>query len=288
MLIIDAHPHIYSADEKRYPVIEKPMRPPPGTGTVDRLRQEMKSAGVSRAVVVQVSSFYRWDNRLICDTVKAGRDWCTGVVTLDPDNPHSPDLLYGLVQKYGVRGLRSIPTADGSLDHPGVRALWQEARNLRITVNALLGDKVELAPQLAKLLHDFSGLSVVLDHCLNLGVQRQEEKLKAVLDLAKNRNLHAKVSFVPFGSGQEYPFRDMWDMTKRVIHTYGPDRCVWGSDFPLPLWAPKCSYSQHVQLFTREMGLSSSEQEAVMGKTAMKLWFRETADMGGGGEADVG
>jgi len=280
VLIVDAHPHIYAPDEKRFPTIETPLRPPPGSGTVEKLRQEMKAAGVAKAVVIQTSSFYRWDNRFILDTVVANRQWCTGVVTLDPDAPHSADILYAAVHKYGVRGLRSVAAADGNFDHPGVRRLWQEARSLGIVVNAL-SDKPEVAPQLAKLLQEFSSLPVVLDHCLSLTAgEKYEAKLKASLDLAKHRNLHAKLTFIPMGSAQEYPFKDMWDAAKRVIAAYGPNRCLWGSDFPLPLWAPKCTYAQHVRIFTHELGLSTAEQEAILGKTASKLWFKEGADLG--------
>src|SRR6516165_5736262 len=45
-LIIDCHPHIYGEDEKKYPTIEKPYRPPAGTGTVEHLRREALQAGV--------------------------------------------------------------------------------------------------------------------------------------------------------------------------------------------------------------------------------------------------
>src|SRR5262245_16389007 len=38
--IIDCHPHIYGEDEKKYPTIEKPYRPPAGSGTVEQLRRE--------------------------------------------------------------------------------------------------------------------------------------------------------------------------------------------------------------------------------------------------------
>jgi len=34
MLIIDTHAHIYSDDEKRYPPIDKPLRPPGIKGTL--------------------------------------------------------------------------------------------------------------------------------------------------------------------------------------------------------------------------------------------------------------
>ena len=37
MLIVDTHAHIYAEDEKRYPPIDKPLRPPGVKGTLGDL-----------------------------------------------------------------------------------------------------------------------------------------------------------------------------------------------------------------------------------------------------------
>jgi len=48
MRITDTHAHIYSPDEARYPMIDRPLRPPEGTGTVAHLQAEMAAHGVQR------------------------------------------------------------------------------------------------------------------------------------------------------------------------------------------------------------------------------------------------
>ena len=45
MLIIDCHAHIYGEDEKKYPTIDRPYRPPKGKGTVAHLKREMRASG---------------------------------------------------------------------------------------------------------------------------------------------------------------------------------------------------------------------------------------------------
>ena len=137
-MIIDSHAHIYSADEAAYPPIEEPLRPPDGAGSLEHLRREMAAAGVDRAMLIQTSSFYRWDNRYLRDTSAAARQWAAGVCTLDPDDPRGPDILYALAQRYNVRGMRSIAAGDGRYDHPGVRRLWREAARLGVGIDALL------------------------------------------------------------------------------------------------------------------------------------------------------
>src|SRR4029450_4539263 len=105
-------------------------------------------------------------NRSICASSRAQREGVAGVCTLDPDDPHSPGLLQQFVRDYHIRGMRSIPAKNGQLNHAGVRALWKTGLEQGIVINLLIDrDK---APEAEVLLKEFSGLSVVLDHCLNL------------------------------------------------------------------------------------------------------------------------
>lgn len=272
MDIVDTHAHIYAPDEERYPTIEKPYRPPGGKGSLEDLKKESQANGVAACCIIQTSTFYRFDNRYIADSAKANPGWTAGVVTLSPDDPESPLMLARLVKDFGVKGMRSIAAADGRLDHPGVRALWRTALDLGIVINVLTNrDK---AGQVDALLADFPKLPVVLDHCLNLKVGPElEEILEAVLFLSRRPNLHAKVTFVPTGSATGYPCADMHSTATTVIDAYGPERCVWGSDFPCELWTPKVSYAEHLRIFQEDLGLSEAAREQVLGATARRLWF---------------
>ena len=272
MLIIDTHAHIYSPDEKRYPPIDKPLRPPGGKGSLEQLRRESQANGVRAVCAIQTSTFYRFDNRYICDSSKANPDWVAGVCTLDPDDAHSPGLLQQYVRNDGLRGMRSIPAADGRLDHPGVRALWKTALNLGIVINVLIGP--EKADEAATLLAAFPKLRVVLDHCLNLKAgPEMEPTLARVLRLGRHKNLHAKLTFVPTGSATGYPCRDMHDACLKVIDGFGPERCVWGSDFPSELWTPKVTYAEHLRIFTHDLPLKPEARARILGSTARGLWF---------------
>ncbi len=273
MLIIDCHAHIYGEDETKYPTIEKPYRPPKGKGTISHLKAEMKNSGVRHVTAIQTSTFYRFDNRFTSDSARDNKDFMAGVVTLDPDNPASPDMLERYVKEYNVRGMRSISAKSGKLDDPGVDKLWATAERLGIVINALVNrDKRKEVESLAR---RHPKLSVVIDHCLNLKAgPNLKATLKDMVALAKLPNIHAKLTFIPTGTAQPFPCRDMHDACRAVIDAYSPGRCVWGSDFPCELWCPKISYSQHLKIFTHEMGLDQKTQEAVLGQTAFRLWFR--------------
>src|SRR6266478_1711478 len=141
-LIIDCHPHIYGEDEKKYPSIDKPYRPPAGTGTVEHLRREASQAGVKSVTAIHTSTFYGWDNRFTAQAARDNTDFMAGVCTLNPDDPASPRTLEEYVKSYNVRGMRSIAAKSGKLDDPGVDALWGTAERLGIVINVLtIADK---------------------------------------------------------------------------------------------------------------------------------------------------
>ncbi len=276
MLILDTHAHIYSRDEKRYPTIDKPLRPPGGKGSLEDLRRETNENGVTAACIVQVSSFYGFDNRYICDSAKAAPSWTAGVCTLDPDDPHSPGLLQQYKRDYGIRGMRSIAARNGHFDHPGVRALWKTALEEGIVINALSG--LQTAPQVDQLVGEFPDLPVVLDHCLNPTIGPQlGATVQQVVKMAQRPNLHAKVSFVPSGSKTGYPCADMHEPCRRIIEAFGPERCIWGSDFPCELWMPRVTYAEHLDIFREALQLDEKTRAQILGETARRLWFADQA-----------
>jgi L-fuconolactonase len=271
--IVDTHAHIYSPDETRYPPIERPTRPPGGNASIEDLRTTARASGVERVCAIQTSSFYRFDNRYLVDAAKANPDWVAGVCTLDPDDPHSPGQLLHYADAYGVKGTRSIPARDRRLDHPGVRALWKAASDRGLVINVLINrDK---ADECDRLLAEFPKLRVVLDHCLNLRKGPSYETVLAdVLRLARRRNLHAKLTYLATGSDEPFPCESMHASCLKIVEAYGPERCVWGSDFPNALWTPKVSYAEYLRIFTEVLPLRDPERGEILGGTAMRLWFR--------------
>ena len=227
---------------------------------------------MAAACIIQTSTFYRFDNRYIGDSAKATPDWTAGVCTLDPDDPHSPGLLRQYVREYGIRGMRSIAARDGRFDHPGVRALWKTALDEGIVINAL--SQLATAGQVDQLVAEFPALPVVLDHCLNPEVgPNLEATVKQVLTMSRRPNLHAKLTFLPTGSKTGYPCADMHEPCRRIIDAFGPQRCVWGSDFPCALWTPRVTYAEHLRIFHDALHLKEDARAAILGETARRLWF---------------
>lgn len=274
MLVIDTHAHIYAHDEKRYPPIDKPLRPPGVAATLGELRARSSAHGVRGACLIQTSTFYAFDNRYICDSARVSSDWAAGVLTLDPDDPHSPGLLSQYKRDFGIKGMRGIPGKSGRIDDQSLRTLWKRAADEGLVVNVLI--RRENAENLRRLLSDLTGLRVVLDHCMYPEVGPEHDLiLNAVLSLASLKNLHAKLSFVPMGTRQKYPCPDIHGAVLKIVDAFGPERCIWGSDFPNELWTPGMSYAQHLNIFLNELPLGDRARQQILGLTAKSLWFPE-------------
>lgn len=291
MKIVDTHAHIYSEDTETYPLREDPLLPPKGKGTVAHMKQVLRDNDIHRFVMVHTSTAYHWDNRLVADAVATNRDFACGVCTLDPFDPKSPMVLEAYAKR-GIRGLRLyalVPpgtNADPTIESPGHLRLWEKCEELGLVVCSLINPPH--LPALARLLRRYPSVPAVLDHCANLTADDapSSDNLKAVLDMAEYPSLHAKVTFLVTGSKESYPCKDTHILGHKVIEAYGPDRCIWGSDFPCELWLqpnvgsdepPKATYAQHLRIFTHDLGLDEATKEAVLGKTALRMWFPDEA-----------
>jgi predicted TIM-barrel fold metal-dependent hydrolase len=275
MNIIDAHPHIYAdpSEQDKYPTIDDPWHPGEPS-TAEDLKSKMDEFGVSRAVFIQTSTYYGHNNRYVMDSTRKYSEWATGVATLSPDDPEHLDVLEDAVNNYSVRGLRGTFDQNGEINSANVRRLWRKARDLDVVVNCMVMDDLERVYEIELMARQHDDLNIVIDHCFMLNtVRKTEETLLALERLAKLPNVHAKLTSGTHGSSRIYPHEDMHPPLKRVIEAFTPDRCVWGSNFPNALWSKGTSYAQNLSLFTDELGLSQSDQEAILGKTAERLWF---------------
>ena len=158
MLIIDTHAHVFSEDEQAYPPRESPSRPPPGTGTLERLTEEVERHEVRAVTAVQVSGFYGFDNRYVRAVALQNPHWLAGVCTLDPLDESAPRKLREFARDGSMRGVfaASLRRTGGSTTRacgPSGGTASEEG----VPVNVLAGYEVE--NQLHRLLDAFSRAS---------------------------------------------------------------------------------------------------------------------------------
>ena len=269
---VDTHAHIYHGDEEKYPMKNEPFRPISGVGTIEHLRQETKENGVERVVLVQTGSAYRWDNRLLADTARDNAAWTVGVCTLNPAGDDSSNELERLVAGYNVKGVR-VEVGPAGYDQPGAEALWQRAGEVGAVICAHL--QRDYMGELAALLARFPHVPVVLDHCAypKAADGLADKAVRQTVALARYEQLVAKLTFGVTSSEREYPFADTHIQLREILAAYGPERCIWGSDFPCEHWLKKSTYAQHLAVFVEELALGAEEKAEVLGGTALRLFF---------------
>lgn len=273
-MIVDTHTHLFAPDPVRYPVADPAASYRPLTnGSVELLKSQLDQAGVDRAVTISPWP-YRWDMSYVLDILPANRSWLAVAVLVDPRSPEGPRQLERYVKEHGVGGLRIHGRVMdlGPYDDPATTPLWAKAADLGITLDACAA--LDEYPRLAKRAEQFPSLPIILDHCgyISPNVDPKEPNLEPVLAMSRYPNVYAKLTFFGSASKQGYPFEDVHWMPRQIIDAFGPERCMYGSNFPTAQYNPKFTYQQTVELFSKALELTDEERQWLLGGTAEKLW----------------
>lgn len=230
------------------------------------LREEMRDAGVDRAVLVPpFFEGYRNDYAVACATeapeafrVMARVDLRTG----DP-GPVRELLLDPVVA--GVR-LVFLPADAGRVDDPAAEWFWDFAERDQVRVMLLASDQLDAVAALAQAR---PGLRLAVDH---LGLTGQltdaavAPEIAALVELAHYENVSVKATAAPCYSTEPYPHPSLHPFLRQLLDAFGPERLFWGSDLSrLP-----GSYADLVRLFRDDLDfLSADDIDAVMGRSVL-------------------
>ena len=272
-MIIDSHLHVWSDDESRYP-FSGMSRPGPGVrGSVELLNEHMNEAGVDRAVIVQ-PIHYLYDNRYVAECLRRFPGRFAAVALVDPKSPEAPDQLERLVREQGFGGMRlhlSRQDDPSALAAPDQDPLWRRVDELEVCF-IVLGRAGDL-PALEPIIERFPDIRVVLDH---LGGPPLEEStprpvLDNVLRMARYPNVYVKVSNMNIMSRVPYPHQDTFAIVRKVYDAFGPERLMWGTDFPHVLKAG--GYVRALELLRDELDfLNDQDKEWLFSKTVQRVW----------------
>jgi predicted TIM-barrel fold metal-dependent hydrolase len=277
MLIVDSQIHIWENGK-----MSPHHRQIPTYGINDALA-EMASAGVDAAVIHPPSSLGEAPNELAVKAVRLHPDKFCILGHFDLQRPDREQVVAHWRERPGMLGFRYTFNephqkswwTDGSLDW-----FWKacEKEDLRIGLLAS-GKNIEAFGNIAK---KHPGLKMHIDH-IGRGGGRADKKddaayadLGEMLALAKLPNVAVKLSGAPSTSSEPYPYKNIHKYLQKIIETFGPDRCFWGTDITrMPI-----SYRQCVTMYTEEMPwLKGRDLERVMGGAVVDWlgWKRPAA-----------
>ncbi len=266
--IIDPHVHVWKRDPQ-YPFAPETTHPPDKDATPEMLLELMKQNGVERTVLIQVIH-YRWDNRFTHDTLKKYPQYFQAVCRVNPESPGAPDDLSRLVEQ-GFHGVRISPGADARSDWirgPLMPPLWRRCHDLKVPMTVLA--PVTRMPDVALLIEKFPDLTVVIDHMADSPVDKPME-LEKLLALERYPKVFVKVSHTWSLSKEQYPYRDSRAQVKRLYDKFGPQRLMWGTDWPIV--EPFCGYAKALAMVRDEMKFLNEEDKSwMLSRTVERVW----------------
>lgn len=284
-LIVDAHHHLWNLDEVPQPWITgEAMEPIDRSFSIDDLRAAV-GRRVDRTVMVQtvaaenetplmlqtaqnselIGGVVGWVDLTASDVatklaaLQARPDgaWLVGIRHLVQGEPDTKWLIRDDV----IAGLGEVAAADLMYD--------------LLTIPEQLPAAIEAASRLEELRFVVDHLSkpLIKDHQL-------EPWATDIRRLAKRSNVTCKLSgMVTEADWHNWTVEDLRPYAETVLEAFGPERVMYGSDWPVCLLA--ASYEQVIDTAeTLLEGCTSSERAAVMGLTAVDSYRLDRVDTG--------
>jgi L-fuconolactonase len=275
--IIDAHHHVWDLAVRDQPWISGPeLAPIRRSFAVDDLRPAAEAAGVRATVVVQTVDVAPETPEMLA--LAAADPLVAGVVGwTDLTSPAVADQLAALLAGPGGGYLVGIRHQVQSEPDPDWLRRPDVLRGLRAVGDAGLCYDLVLRPhQLAAAAYAAAavpGLTLVLDHAGKPEVTGPDlaQWAAAVRALAALPNTACKLSGLVTEAPPGTPAAAFRPVADTVLDAFGPDRVMFGSDWPVCLLA---SDYAGVLALARELtdGLSEPEQAAVFSGTAAQVY----------------
>jgi predicted TIM-barrel fold metal-dependent hydrolase len=258
-VIVDGHLHVFrtAAEDGREP---DALVPAERAAPVEPLIALLDAHGVDRAVLVPLD-----DHDEYVASVLGPRFAAIAVGLHD---------LPGRRERFAFDGVRTMSLED-------VDALRWVADQGLVLWTYLTPDQL---PNLRRLPERFAG-PIVLNHLgffpHDMRVDEHgrprfddplpDERVDAVLSLARHENVHVMLSGQYALSTEEPPYRDLDPVIRRLADAYGADRLLWASDHPwiddVPGYATMLSLPEHAL-----PDASPAELAAIRGGTALRLF----------------
>jgi L-fuconolactonase len=276
---IDAHHHIWRLDRGDYGW----LNPTPALAPIYRdfdladLRPLLAAANVDATVLVQAAPTLA-ETRFLLDVARNSEGLVRGVVGWA--DLGAADAVETLAMLAGDPLLKSIrPMLQDLADpdwiaRPEVRPALAALPRLGLQFDALVKPR-ELKP-LLRTLERHPDLGVVIDHCAkpDIAGSRWQPWAEDLAALARHTRAHCKLSGLVTEAGVNWSVETLRRYTDHVFHCFGPERVLWGSDWPVVTLA--ATYEEWVGASDKVLaGLSRADQDRIFGANARRFYGLE-------------
>jgi len=265
--IVDTHVHLF--DPARFPygqnVAYTPQ--PHETATAEQLVDLMDCSGVAHAVIVTPMAGYQSDNSAMLDALARYPGRFRGIV-VEADIADA-DLI--AMKERGVVGARVDLIGRGTeyLRGDG-RYLPGRLKDLGLILQIQCENDQLVTVQ--DVLRREAG-RVVIDHMGRPDARRHTDQagFQALLRLADRPDVYIKLSG-PFRFSQTgWPHADVDPFAAALVRAFGPDRCIWGSDWPFIRMDRRMDYAPTLLNLDRWLPVPE-DRAAVLARTPARLF----------------
>lgn len=238
--MIDTHLHLFNPQTHTF-APDAPYQPQAHEcATWAMLQDLLTSHGVHRAVLVAPTAGYNHDLRPLIDTLRAAKPQLVGVARL---NGREDMAALQTLATSGVQGVRLDLRHDG-VDHVN----WLSSQHAPQQWHRL-GWFVQVQADAAvwhQVVHQLSDwpVTLVIDHCglPDPAAGLNQAGFVAVCELAQRPNTWLKLSGAFRFSRLCWPYPDCDMFAHRLVTLFGPQRCLWGSDWPFVRMQTRLDY----------------------------------------------
>lgn len=275
---VDAHHHVWDLRVREQTWMQGPALDPVRRNfSIEDLAPLAANAGVTATVVVQTVGVPEETPDLL--SVAATNELVTGVVGwVDLTSPGVADALAALRERPDGAWLKGIRHQVHDEEDPRWLCRDDVQRGLAAVAAAGLAyDLLTKTPHLPAAIETVAArpdLTFVVDHISKPLIQSGELEPWAtrLRELASHPNVTCKLSgMVTEASWTDWTVEDLRPYADVVLDAFGPERVMFGSDWPVCLLA--ASYEQVMEAAEElTAGLSEAERDAIFGDTARRVY----------------
>jgi L-fuconolactonase len=276
--IVDIHPHIASADVKRYPITpldgKRSDWSKERSVSFEELIGAMDEAGVDKAAIVHSSTTYGYDCSYVADSVALQPQRVTGVFSVNMMADDAVDKIRYWATERKLSGLRLF-TSGSTL---GQQTTWMSdpktfpgmecAQKLGLPVCVSL--RPAGLPQLMVLIKQFPQVRFIIDHMMEPPIAEGVPYTGSefLFDLARYENVYLKVTTVNVlasrkDKGSPETFFPL------LVKKFGASRIAWGSNYPAAQGTLK---EMVLDAQSALAALSERDREWIFARTAQSLY----------------
>jgi L-fuconolactonase len=273
-MIVDSHHHFWHYNLAEYGWIDDGMAKIRRDFLPDDLRQDMAAAGVDAVVSVQARQSVKETHWLL--DLAAANDFIAGVVgwvpLVSPSLPATLEEFAAHPKLVAVRHvLQDEPDPAYMLREDfqaGIRAL----RDFNLTYDILVFERH--LPQTIEFVDRHPTQPFVVDHMAKPRMRQREIEpwSRHMRELAKRPHVSCKLSGLTTEVGRpNWTVADLRPYVDVVLESFGPDRVLFGSDWPVCLVA--CDYPRWMATVQELIAdLSPTERSAILGGNARRVY----------------